>query len=69
MPCQDELPCAFEAVLNSNLFVTLPESVTLPKLIVIVALPHASPLVIEGDHIANRLNGKLATKLGDSVGQ
>jgi hypothetical protein len=30
------------------------------KLIVIVALPHASPLVIEGDHIANRLNGKLA---------
>src|SRR6266436_4427990 len=24
MPCQDELPCAFEAVLDSNLFVTLP---------------------------------------------
>ena len=24
MPCQDALPCAFEAVLDSNLFVTLP---------------------------------------------
>src|SRR5262249_25128431 len=32
------------------------------KLIVIVALPHASPLVIEGDHTANSLTGKLATK-------
>jgi hypothetical protein len=25
MPCPDELPCAFEAVLDSNLFVTLPK--------------------------------------------
>jgi hypothetical protein len=25
-PCQDELPCAFEAVLESNLFVPLPSS-------------------------------------------
>jgi hypothetical protein len=24
MPCHDALPCAFEAVLESNLFVTLP---------------------------------------------
>src|SRR5262249_43378540 len=32
------------------------------KLIAIVALPHASPLVIEGDHTANSLTGKLATK-------
>jgi len=32
------------------------------KLIVIVSPPHASPLVIEGDHTANDLNGKLATK-------
>jgi hypothetical protein len=33
------------------------------KLIAIVALPHASPLVIAGEHTAHGLNGKLATKL------
>jgi hypothetical protein len=27
MPCHDALPCACEAVLNSNLFVTLPGSI------------------------------------------
>ena len=29
MPRQDELPCAFEAVLDSNLFVTLPSCLVL----------------------------------------
>jgi hypothetical protein len=32
------------------------------KLIAIVSLPHALPLIIEGEHTANGLNGKLATK-------
>src|SRR5262249_34445789 len=31
------------------------------KLIAIVVLPHEVPLVIEGDHTANGLKGKLAT--------
>src|SRR5262252_5702365 len=32
------------------------------KLIAIVLLPHDGPLVMEGDHTANGLKGKLATK-------
>src|SRR5262249_35485727 len=32
------------------------------KLIAIVSLPHDGPLVSEGDHTANGLKGKLATK-------
>ena len=34
----------------------------LMKLIAIVALPHAAPWIIEGDHTANGLNGKRAIK-------
>src|SRR4029450_3245303 len=32
------------------------------KLIAIVALPHAAPWVIEGEHTANGLKGKFATE-------
>src|SRR6266478_3943741 len=55
MPCQDELPCAFEAVLDSNLFVTLPDALTHRLGVPIMPLGVTPELMCDWDWMVQRI--------------